>query len=197
MSFREGSSSGAITNNGQSFMLISNADFNGNVSGGAAGAVENTVSSVLLIFDSGFYGNQGESGGAVANSSYGSGGSVIIRNSEFRENFATALAGALFNEETSSKMAVLGSLFSGNYANLAGGAVSNFGTLAFYGSNVFSGNYNVIEQGGTGGGGAVDNRGVLDFWGPASFAGNRGLSRGGGAIHNITILPEDAPIAGA
>ncbi|MDR2367628.1 MAG: autotransporter domain-containing protein [Deltaproteobacteria bacterium] len=191
---------GAINNNGNSQLIVSDSKFIDNHVRATSGAIYNNAYSVLTISGSQFIGNKGESGGAIANNSTASGYQMVFSDTLFQENQSSMIGGALFNDGPNTRASLTDVQFIGNQSISTGGAVSNYGTLNFQGAVLFSGNkVTSTIQGSSGGGGALDNRGVAVFDGSVVFEGNSSVSRGGGALHNINVLPEEdgQPLANA
>jgi RHS repeat-associated protein len=206
----EGSSGGAIQNDG-GVLIISNSTFTNNEADGG-GAIDNNEAASLTVIDSDFSGNEAvdDGGGAIDNDAdatlsvsgstfsdndadEGGGainndGSVTVSTSTFSDNIADT--GGAIDNDVGATLSVSGSTFSDNDAITSGGAIDNSdGTLTITVST-FTGN-----QANTGG--AVDNQtgsGVVTISG-STFTNNS--AQYGGALDNDDGVSDNMTVSGS
>ena len=123
---------GAIENYGT--LSISAAVFLNN-HGWLGGAIYNRKSGVINLNNVTFKGNSVsyQSGGALLNS-----GTITLKNVYFLDNHTPSYGGAIYNIAESKILSIDGAVFSGNAANLQGGAIYNHaGTIKLDGAVYF------------------------------------------------------------
>ena len=187
---------GAIFNDTNAKLNVTNATFTDNTSSLKGGAIFNRDGEVTIT-DSTFKGNSvlTSAGGAVLNESgdttqtgtititgstfegnkagnggavwNGSDGKVDITGSTFKGNTAVAGIGQGGAITNADEMTITGSTFEGNQAGKLGGAIYNAGDLTLNNST-FTGNSATGEHAH---GGAIFNAGTITFTGSNTFAG--------------------------
>lgn len=152
--YNNASVGGAIATRQDSFVTIENSDFIGNVGSGnsvyGGGSIYNDESSYLMLVTCNFTANNAGSGGAVSNT-----GNFTVISSNFINNTATNVVGALFNScialPVNDYMIVHNCNFNYNSAGGYGGVIGCIGILIVDNNN-FRGNFVGVN----GYGGAID-----------------------------------------
>jgi predicted outer membrane repeat protein len=142
---------GALCNINGGKLTINDSDFVGNVASGyntnGGGAIYNDQSSYLMLLTCNFTANNAASGGAVNNA-----GNFTVINSNFTNNTATTVGGALFNNgyapPFNDYITVHNCSFNGNSASSYGGAIGSNGVLIVDNSNFMN---NIVGINGYGG----------------------------------------------
>ena len=144
---------GAICTRKGNFVTINNSDFISNIESSSmngGGAIYNDESSHMTLMACNFTTNSAYLGGALSNA-----GNITVSTSNFTNNTAANVGGALFNSCTdhplNDYMIVHNCSFNSNSASSYGGAISSDGILIADNSNFTS---NIVDTNGLGG--AID-----------------------------------------
>jgi hypothetical protein len=202
---------GAINNGYDTTLNVTGSRFTGNqgIAGNAergAGAIAFLGTGSFTLRDSEFTNNRGINGGAINSL----GGVLTVENSRFINNDLSAAAvangqsnptlrgygGAIYTDRANDTTTIKNSVFQGNTAKAAGGALYLFNDpedVVTIESSTFQNNKAIGLPGGEGGsGGAIDHvRNSLNSSGrltirDTTFAGNVGNGQGGGLWVNNT-----------
>ncbi|UBF23864.1 hypothetical protein K9N68_19135 [Kovacikia minuta CCNUW1] len=217
---------GAINNGYDTTLTVTNSRFTGNqgIAGNSergAGAIAFLGPGSFTLRNSEFTSNRGINGGAINSL----GGNLTVENSRFINNDLSAAAlatgqpnptlrgygGAIYTDRANNTTTIRNSIFQGNTAKAAGGALYLFNDpedVVTIESSTFQNNRAIGLPGGEGGsGGAINHiRNSLNSSGGltirnTSFAGNTANGQGGGlwlyntnsAITNSTLSGNSAP----
>jgi large repetitive protein len=139
---------GAIESRG--VLTVTNSSFSSNTSGALGGAIDaSSTTATLSVTGSSFTGNQAEAGGAL-NINTNAGNSSSITTSVFQNNHTAVVAGGVDENggairiDTDGNVTITKSSFTGNTANVNGGAIY-FNDNATQGSApTLTANYNRI-----------------------------------------------------
>lgn len=137
----------------QQVTIGTNAVFTGNEANSLGGAIALEYGQLTIEEGARFENNKAATGGAIAmwhdasTNGETSGSLLNISKAEFIDNGATINGGALsLADKAGGTVTITNSTFTGNTADLLGGAIYNEGTLTLAGSNTFIGN--TAQQGG-------------------------------------------------
>jgi len=138
-----------VANNKAAKLDIDGAVFDGNTAAAEGGAIYSSFYNSVEVIDNvsiknaTFSNNKAQNGGAIYNEGFadvgGNKASMHIEDSEFTNNDATSLGGALYNEEGATINLAQTNVFSGNTANGVANDIHNDGTLNISGDLTLDG----------------------------------------------------------
>lgn len=186
-----GRSGAAVYASDDGTVMIEACDFSGNEATEKGGGVYFSGGSLLLT-DSTFLENTAPEGGGALRLYAGSDGTgVTITNCEFAGNSTAEYGGAILNDHVFNGLYIYDSLFDGNNAGTASGALyADTDELTLIQDCVFNNNTSGDE-----GGGAIRNDGWLEVY-ETTFAANETTERGGAIRNSGDLQMIDCVVSG-